>query len=428
MVGFRTKMGALLLCVVLLAVMVLPASAQGILNLASETAVLIDADTGQVLYSKDMDRKMYPASITKVMTGMLALENLMEDTVLTVSQTAVNAVPRTSSHIGLAPGEQMTLDQAMSALSMESANDAANVLAEGVAGSLEDFALMMTERANQLGAMNTHFANANGLPNLEHYTTAHDMALIAAEALKVPGFTDYFSRIDYNAGSRSFHNKNRLLSGQYYYDGVLMSKTGWTTSAQGTLVSAARRGNVTLVAVVMKSVLLEDKYRDTQALFDYGFSQYRRVSVTGEEIAQGMTLGLYEPFRGQQFSFLLPNDRDISEIHFSIGEGMKLMTASSEQTAVIVNASLGEGMPLPDLTLVLVRQGFQPKTASSLLIERPELTPEEEGISWMQIIVAVTALVLFALTRMGLYRRRERKHRRRRLEGKIRQMKKQMEE
>lgn len=428
MARFRTRVISLLLCMVLSAGTALPASAQGTLNLASETAVLIDADTGQVLYSKDMDRQMYPASITKVMTGMLALENLPSDTILTVSQTAVNAVPRTSSHIGLAPGEQMTLDQAMSALSMESANDAANVLAEAVTGSLEDFAVLMTERAYQLGAVNTHFANANGLPNLEHYTTAHDMALIAAAALKVPLFTDYFSRIDYNAGSRSFHNKNRLLSGQYYYDGVLMSKTGWTTSAQGTLVSAARRGNTTLVAVVMKSILLEDKYRDTQALFDYGFSHFRSVTVTGEEIAKELTLGLYEPFQGQQFTYLLPEDREASEIHFSIGEGMKLMTASSEQTAVIVNASLGEDTLLPDLTLVLVRQGFQPKAASPLRIERPELTPEEEGISWLQIIVAVTALVLFALAQMGLYRRRERKHRRRRLEGKIRQMKKQMEE
>lgn len=428
MSGFRKRITAAVLWLWLLVSAAVPAAAQDSLALASETAVLINAETGQVLYSKGMHQKMFPASITKVMTGMLALQHLSSETLLTVSQAAVNAVPRTSSHIGLQPGDQMTLDQALSALAMESANDAANVLAEAVAGTLEDFAIQMTETANRLGATNTHFANANGLPNLDHYTTAYDMALITAEALKVPGFTDYFSRIEYNDGVRSFRNKNRLLSGQYYYDGVLMSKTGWTTSAQGTLVSAVRRGDITLVAVVMKSVLLEDKYRDTQKLFDYGFSHFRQVTVSGEEIAGQLTLGLYEPFRGQQFSFLLPEEREASELHFSLGEGMKLMTASSEQTAVIVNASLGEDMPLPDAALILVRKGAQGRLTSPLLLEGPELTPEEEGISWMQIIVAVTALVLFVMARVGLYRHRERKHRRRRLEGRIRQMKKQMEE
>ena len=165
----------------------LPASAEEELNLASQAAVLLDAETGAVLYQKNMHQVLYPASITKIMTALLAVQNLQPETVLTVSQTAVNAVPRTSSHISLKAGERLTVEQALYAIGMESANDAANVLAEAVSGSLEGFAQLMTETAAQLGAKNTHFANANGLPDSSHTTTAYDMALITAAAWKQEG-------------------------------------------------------------------------------------------------------------------------------------------------------------------------------------------------------------------------------------------------
>ena len=160
------------LCCLMILTAALPARADGELELASQTAVLMDADTGVVLYEKNMHDTMYPASITKIMTAMLAVQHLEPEQVLTVSQTAVNAVPRTSSHISLQAGERLTVRDALYAIGMESANDAANVLAEAVSGSLEAFAEEMTRQAQALGAMNTHFANANGLPDSQHFTTA----------------------------------------------------------------------------------------------------------------------------------------------------------------------------------------------------------------------------------------------------------------
>ena len=154
--------------------------ADGEIELASEAAILMDAETGQILYAKNVKERLYPASITKVMTGLLALEALDAGQRLAVSQEAVNQVPRTSSHISLQPGEELTVADAVYALAISSANDAANVLAEGVSGSIEAFAQRMNERAAELGALDTHFVNPNGLPNSEHYTTAYDMALITA--------------------------------------------------------------------------------------------------------------------------------------------------------------------------------------------------------------------------------------------------------
>ena len=233
--------------------------ADGEIELASEAAILMDAGTGQILYAKNARERLYPASITKVMTGLLALEVLDAGQMLTVSQEAVNQVPRTSSHISLQPGEELTVADAMYALAISSANDAANVLAEGVSG--------------------------NGLPNSEHYTTAYDMAQITAEALKNPDFLLYFGSGAYEmpatniSQARSLVCKNQFIDGERSCSGLLFSKTGWTTSAQGTLVTAARRDGITLIAVTLKSPMLEDKYEDTQALLDYGFSGFEKLAV-----------------------------------------------------------------------------------------------------------------------------------------------------
>ena len=364
----------------------LPASAEEELNLASQAAVLLDAETGAVLYQKNMHQVLYPASITKIMTALLAVQNLQPETVLTVSQTAVNAVPRTSSHISLKAGERLTVEQALYAIGMESANDAANVLAEAVSGSLEGFAQLMTETAAQLGAKNTHFANANGLPDSSHTTTAYDMALITAAAWKQEGLKKYFSTVTYTlpatnlSAARSFNNKDRLLpGGQYYYDGVEMAKTGWTSSAQGTFAAVVQKGDVTLVAVTLKSPLLEDKYRDTHQLMDYGFSHYSRVTVTGERVK------------------------------------------------VAVYASIGE-LRLPDGELTLTqphKERGEAFTLSELLQGRP--VQIEDLPPAVRTLIVIALIVLLAVFLLWLKRQIQRHRRRRHLKARIKRMKKRMQ-
>lgn len=287
-------------------------------ELASEAAILMDAQTGQILYAKNAWARMYPASITKVLTELLALENLDPADRLTVSQTVVAQVPRTSSHISLQPGETLSVADAMYALAISSANDAAVVLAEGVSGSTEAFAARMNERARECGALDSNFVNPNGLPSQQHYTTAYDMAKITAEALKNPDFLLYFGSGAYEMSAtnlspaRSLVSKNQFTDGTRSCPGLLFSKTGWTTSAQGTLVTAAKQNGVTLIAVTLKSAMLEDKYTDTQALLDFGFSDFRPFSVEEDLVLrqleeQGLDrtaeLTDFEPF-----SVLIPRD------------------------------------------------------------------------------------------------------------------------
>lgn len=409
----------------------LPASAEEELSLASQAAVLLDADTGAVLYQKNMHQALYPASITKIMTALLAVQNLQPETVLTVSQTAVNAVPRTSSHISLLAGEQLTVEQALYAIGMESANDAANVLAEAVSGSLEAFAQLMTETAEQLGAKNTHFANANGLPDSTHTTTAYDMALITAAAWKQEGLKKYFSTVSYTlpatnrSAARSFQNKDRLLpGGQYYYDGVEMAKTGWTTSAQGTFAAVVQQGDVTLVAVTLKSPLLEDKYKDTHKLMDYGFSHYSRVRVTGERVTASMDLGEFTPAANQKLSYLIPAGEAAEDITFAL-EPLDWEREKREQVKVQVYASLGE-LRLPDKELTLTRPHREREAfILSELLQSQSFRLEElpPAVRTLMVIGLVALLVLLLL---WLKRQIQRHRRRRHLKARIKRMKKRM--
>ena len=164
---------------------------------------------------------------------------------------------------------------------------------------MEDFAKLMNEEAEKLGAYNSHFVNPNGMPNQDHYTTARDMALITAEALKQEGFLTYFGAKSYEmpatnlSAARPMVSKNQFIDGTFDCPGLLMSKTGWTSSALGALVTAVKRGDTTLIAVTLKSPMLEDKYTDTLALLDYGFANYRRVRLSQKlmerkMVAQGM--------------------------------------------------------------------------------------------------------------------------------------------
>ena len=271
---------------------------------------------------------MYPASITKIMTGMLALKNAKLTDAITMSYNAVFSIDRDSSHVALDVDEQITLEQALYAPSIESANDAANGIAELVGGSMQNFVAMMNATAKEIGAENTQFANAHGLFDEKHYTTAYDMAKITAEAIKVPRFTDFFSATYFEIpptnkqpDTRYFRNKNKLLNGEMPYEGIIMSKTGWTSESQHTLVTAAKRGETTLIVVVMKSSASNDKWDDTVQLLDYGFSQFYRTEIPISQLASQLNLGtkgeISEP---NMVSLLLPSGINLSDLAVHLDE------------------------------------------------------------------------------------------------------------
>lgn len=257
--------------------------------IGAQAAILLEVNTGTILYAKNIDEELYPASTTKILTCLLAAENAdMNDTV-TFSYNAVHSVPSDGSNIGIDAGESMTLEQCLYGIMVGSANECANAVAEHVAGSLEDFADLMNERAKELGCTHSHFINANGLFSEQHYTSAHDLALIAGaffsnELLSSIGNTAryHFTATDTQPDDFYINNKHKLINGEISYDGILGGKTGYTDEARETLVTCAQRNGMKLVCVVLKE---ESPYQftDTTTLFDYGFNNFQIVNVADND-------------------------------------------------------------------------------------------------------------------------------------------------
>ena len=248
----------------------------------AEGAVLMDAITGTVLYEKNANHTYYPASITKIMTGLLAAEHCSLDEVVTYSHDAVYTVPVGYANIAAVEGEQMTVEDCIYALLLPSANDAANALGEHISGSIEDFSQMMNERAAQLGAKHTHFVNPSGIHNEEHWTTPYDMAMIMRGCALNETFMQIDSAQTYvlpptqlQEEERPMANLHRMLfpAREEYYEYVLGGKTGYTTPAGNTLVTYAEKGDMKLVCVVMHS--MDTTYEDTKVLLEYGFNNFR---------------------------------------------------------------------------------------------------------------------------------------------------------
>lgn len=252
------------------------------------TGVLMDAKTGQILYNKGMDDQRYPASITKIMTSLVAIDNSSPEDQVTFTETGMADAYSGSSNIIPQLGETFTMEQCIYMIMLKSANDVSTQVAETVGGSVENFVNMMNQKAEELGCTNTHFNNASGLPDENHYTSAHDMALIAQEALKNETFRKVVNTQQYVvpatnlSGARDYTNHHKMLvdGTNWNYTGCLGGKTGYTDASLSTLVTYADRDGLELIAVVMYGLGDDAVYGDTTQLMDYGFSNFE-VSEDG---------------------------------------------------------------------------------------------------------------------------------------------------
>ncbi len=247
-------------------------------EVAAEGAVLLNAATGEVLYGKNQDQQFYPASITKVMTALVVLEHCNLNDTVTFSKTATTNLESGAVALGVSEGDQLTVEQSLYGLLLKSANEIGNGLAEHVSGSVSAFADLMNAKAKELGCKNTHFANPHGLNNESHKTTPYDMALILRAAVA----NDTFRRIDTttsyefpaikNAAAHTITMGHKMMykTDSRYYEGIIGGKTGYTSKAGNTLVTAVERDGVRLIAVVMKAK--RTHYTDTKAMLDYGFA------------------------------------------------------------------------------------------------------------------------------------------------------------
>lgn len=247
-------------------------------GVSARGAVLLEADSGDVIFGQNQHARLPMASTTKIMTALVALEELSPDTVITVTADTVGVE---GSSIYLAEGEQLTLEELLYALLLESANDAAETIAVAVAGSVADFAALMNEKATKLGLKDTHFVNPHGLDDPAHYTTAYELAMIARAALQNPAFRKICGTrrrvipLQGDAGARLLLNHNKLLDS---YEGCIGVKTGFTKRTGRCLVSAAEREGVTLIAVTLNA---PDDWRDHTAMLDYGFGLYESIILDG---------------------------------------------------------------------------------------------------------------------------------------------------
>lgn len=262
----------------------------------SDAAILIDADSGTVLYGKNQDKRYYPASITKVMTAIIVIENVKDiNEKLTFSYDACNTnLEENATVIGALPGDRLSVKDCLYSLLLHSANDCANALAEFVAGSNESFAEMMNEKAKEIGCTNTHFCNPSGLQNEEHYTSCSDMAKIMQYAISIPLFCKIdksqvykhgpikrYPDPDANENTIYAHHKMMRKSSPDYYPGVFAGKTGYTLVAGNTLLTACKKNDMTLIAVILNGH--QSQYKDSKQLFDFGFSKFHSYQINEYE-------------------------------------------------------------------------------------------------------------------------------------------------
>jgi D-alanyl-D-alanine carboxypeptidase (penicillin-binding protein 5/6) len=313
------KFSMIILCFLLLQILTFPRTSVAATppEIAGEAGILIDVKTGMVLFEKNPHKKLYPASITKVMTAILVLENSELDEIVT---SGSNPQLVDGTRIYLEKGEELTVRQLLYAIMLRSANDAAVALAEYISGSVSDFVVLMNQKAKELGCTNTNFTNPHGLTDENHYTTAYDMAIIARYALKYREFRDIITTKSYkipwanNEYDRLLTNGNKLLDRYEGADGV---KTGYTSAAGQTIIASATRGGHQLLTVVLKTqgtAIWDDPVR----LLDYGFSNFKLKNmidkskvVTTVDVKYGKPVALTAE---SDFSYVIPaNTTDIRE-------------------------------------------------------------------------------------------------------------------
>ena len=264
------------------------------LEIFGEGAILMDADTSQVIYEKNAHKKLFPASTTKIMTGILAIELGNLDDIVTIDNEIVQLTD--GSHIALEPGEQLTLEELLNALLIESANDSALAIAKHISGSIDVFINLMNEKAKEIGAKNTYFVNPNGLHHDEHYSTAYDLALMGQYAMKNDTFKNIVKNYTYTIPITNKKNEPRFLKSAnrliystskinidgnavpIKYEGATGIKTGYTKKAQSCLVSSVNKDNRNLISVVLKSNG-ENLFLDTHKLFNFGFDNFRNEKL-----------------------------------------------------------------------------------------------------------------------------------------------------
>lgn len=360
-----------------------------------EAAVLIEASTGTILYGKKCEQKMYPASITKIMTALLTIENCELDETVEFSDYAVNSLVYGDANIACSVGEKMSVKECLYALMLHSANEVATALGEHISGSIDEFSKLMTERAKQAGTTGTNFKNANGLHDDKHYITAHDMALITRDALEYPLFREIVNSTSYSIKKNNKRkealtvyqrHKMVLPSNAYYYDGIIGGKTGFTDQSGTTLVTCAEQNGMTLICVVLNSNGT-NVYKDTTTLFNYGFENFHMVNVSEKDTRFSKTNSFTSDFESvfntnsdklyisEDDEVVLPKDATFSDVTSEVA----FLDKDSQKDGTVATISYKYGDTLIGTSSILYGTEEKSVTASKTVTENA--TKAAEGSS-----------------------------------------------
>ena len=377
----------------------------------SPGVILMEESTGTILYEKNMDEAHYPASITKIMTTLLALENGNLSDMVTFSDDAINNTE--GSGIARDYGEQMTLEQCLYGVMLESANECAYAVAEHVGGTVENFVDMMNAKAKELGCTNTHFANPHGLQDENHYTTAHDMALIAQAAYQNETFriiigTKMYTIPPTNKHAEetvlrnhhdmlcTYHNANR----KYLYPYCVGGKTGYTATANSTLVTYAEKDGMTLICVVMNTQS-PNQFIDTVNLFDYAFDNFQVLNVaendtdySAETTVDNGNLDNIAPFveLDKDAVIVLPKTAEFSDTSSSV----EYNDSDPEIAGSITYTYAGRNVGKADIkTTGVVVEGYAFDNESTE-------EEEQEAVSTVQVKPIVVVLLIVAVILLGV--------------------------
>lgn len=381
-------------------------------------AIVMDMNSGAIVYGKNINEKRYPASITKLLTALVALENSSLTDQVTITEDSISCLTRGDAHIGMQPGEIISMEDALYALLLASANEVAHAIAETVGkemgGDYNTFIQAMNDKAQELGCTNSHWVNPNGLHDDQHYTTAHDMALIAAAVYQYDEFRKITQTMSYTIGptnlvneSRTFQQKHMMLASwdEDYYEYATGGKTGYTDKSRTTLVTMADNGELELAAVVLYD-FGADAYADTRAMFEYAFNNFSKVMLKDQEKPEEIA-----SYSDEDAYVLLPAGVSFSALKKNI-----TVKDASQGSGTVTYTYEGQNVGSADVVLASdyvtsVTGKTDPDTAA-------QSEKEDQGFPlWAKILIGCAAgvvVVFAALTGFLLYRRQKRRRMRRR--------------
>lgn len=376
----------------------------------SQGTVLLETSTGKVLYGKNENEKLYPASTTKILTAIIAIEHYNLTDKITANKSAITAIPSGYSNAAIQPGESLTVEELLQLFLIHSANEVGYILAEDISGSIDNFANLMNKKAIEIGCKNTHFTNPSGIHNAEHYSTAYDMALIAQYCMKNTAFRNIVSMTSCTIQptdkyeKRYFKNTNDLLDSKsrYYYENAIGIKTGFTTQAKNCLIAGSKKDNMELITVALGAEATADgrsgRYVDTINLFNYGFENYKiqKINTANTEI-QNLTIenatkdtkNLPLLLKDDIYA-LVPTNIDLSTLKYDIDINSN------------VSAPITENDVLGKITYTIDGINY----SSDLLAEH---TVEKFNYYLLAIQIALAIFVLFILFKLIFFRKKKKK-------------------